>query len=148
MISLKLKRHLNEKNTLSDHNGIHRHRNLNETERSAIARYRNFNVPKICKITVSRKRGRERWHKWLQESACTPLQDRMLEVQQHQGVPSRKHKTGTTVLVLTSHLPSATSKSTNLTDQASFPSTDTVITTKKKLVLTLNEIVNACLRIF
>ena len=61
---------------------------------------------------------------------------------------SQLHKTGTTVLVLTSHLPSATSKSTDLTDQASFPSTDTVITTKKKLVLTLNEIVNACLWIF
>ena len=83
-------------------------------------------------IRLSRKRGRERWHKWLQESACTPLQDRVLEVQQRRGVPSRKHKTGTTVLVLTSHLPSATSKSTDLTDQASFPSTDTVITTKKK----------------
>ena len=53
-------------------------------------------------------------------------------MQQRRGVPSRKHKTGTTVLVLTSHLPSATSKSTDLTDQASFPSTDTVITTKKK----------------
>ena len=26
--------------------------NLNETERSAIDRYRNFNAPKICKITV------------------------------------------------------------------------------------------------
>ena len=33
---------------------------------------------------------------------------------------------------VTSHLPSATSKSTDLTDQASFPSTDTVITTNKK----------------
>ena len=102
-------------------------------------------------IRLSRKRGRERWHKWLQESACTPLQDRILEVQQRRGVPNRKHKTGTTVLVLTSHLPSATSKSTDLTDQASFPSTDTVITTiytKEKLVLTLNEIVNACLWIF
>ena len=40
------------KNTLSDHDSIHGHRNLNETERSAIARYRYFNVPKICKITV------------------------------------------------------------------------------------------------
>ena len=43
---------------------------------------------------------------------------------------SRKHKTGTMVLVLTSHLPSASSKSTDITDQASFPSTDTVNTTK------------------
>ena len=41
-----------KKNTLSDHDSIHGHRKLNETERSAIARYRNFNVPKICKITV------------------------------------------------------------------------------------------------
>ena len=57
------------------------------------------------------------------------------EVQQRRGVPSLKHKTGTTVLVLTSHLPGASSKSIGLTDQASFPSTDTVITTKKKLVL-------------
>ena len=65
------------------------------------------------------------------KSACTPLQDRILEVQQRRGVPSRKHKTGTTVLVLTSHLPGASSKSIGLTDQASFPSTDTVITTKK-----------------
>ena len=69
----------------------------------------------------------------MQERACTPLQDRIPEVQQRRGVPSRKHKTGTTVLVLTSHLASATSKSTDLTDQASFPSTDTVITTKKNL---------------
>ena len=66
-------------------------------------------------IRLSRKRGRERWHKWLQESACTPLQDRILEVQQRRGVPSRKHKTGTTVLVLTSHLPGASSKSIDLT---------------------------------
>ena len=34
-------------------------------------------------------------------------------------------------LVLTSDLTSASSKSTDITDQASFPSTDTVITTKK-----------------
>ena len=39
-------------NTLSDHDRIHRHRNLNYTERSVIARRRNFNAPKICKITV------------------------------------------------------------------------------------------------
>ena len=39
-------------NTLSDHDRIHRHRNLNYTERSVIARHRNFNAPKICKITV------------------------------------------------------------------------------------------------
>ena len=32
---------------------IHGHRNLNYTERSAIARHRNFNAPKICKITVT-----------------------------------------------------------------------------------------------
>ena len=57
-------------------------------------------------------------------------------MQQRRGVPSLKHKTGTTVLVLTSHLPGASSKSIGLlADQASFPSTDTVITTKKKLVL-------------
>ena len=47
----KLKRHLNAKNTLSDRS-IHGHRKLNYTERSAIARHRNFNAPKICKITV------------------------------------------------------------------------------------------------
>ena len=40
------------KNTLSDHDSIHGHRNLNDTERSAIARHRNFNAPKIYKITV------------------------------------------------------------------------------------------------
>ena len=39
-------------NTLSDHDSIHRHRNLNCTERSVIARHQNFNAPKICKITV------------------------------------------------------------------------------------------------
>ena len=39
-------------NTFSGHDSIHGHRNLNETERSVIARYRNFNAPKICKITV------------------------------------------------------------------------------------------------
>ena len=48
----ELKRHLNAKNTLSDHDSIHGHRNLNETERWVIARYRNFNAPNICKITV------------------------------------------------------------------------------------------------
>ena len=52
MVLKKLKRHLNAKNTLSDHDSIHGHRNLNYTERSAIARHRNFNAPKICKITV------------------------------------------------------------------------------------------------
>ena len=39
-------------NTLMDHDSIHRHRNLNYTKRSAIARHRNFNTPKICKTTV------------------------------------------------------------------------------------------------
>ena len=53
MVLPKLKRHLNAKNTLSDHDSIHGHRNLNDTERSAIARHRNFNAPKICKITLS-----------------------------------------------------------------------------------------------
>ena len=52
MVLPKLKRHLNAENTLSDHDSIHWHRNLNDTERSAIARHRNFNAPKICKITV------------------------------------------------------------------------------------------------
>ena len=54
MVLSKLKRHLNAKNTLREHGSIHRHRNLNYTERSAIARHRNFNAPKICKITVHR----------------------------------------------------------------------------------------------
>ena len=49
---IKKKRHLNEKNTLSDCGSIHGHRNLNKTERSVIAQYWNFNAPKICKITV------------------------------------------------------------------------------------------------
>ena len=49
MVLPKLKRHLNAKNTLSDHDSVHEHRN---SERSAIARHRNFNAPKICKITV------------------------------------------------------------------------------------------------
>ena len=40
------------KGALSYHGGVHGHRNLYETERSAIARYRNFNAPKICKITA------------------------------------------------------------------------------------------------
>ena len=48
----KLKRHLNEKNSLSNRGSIHGHQNLNETECSAITRHRNFNAPKICKITV------------------------------------------------------------------------------------------------
>ena len=52
MVLPKLKRHLNAKDTLSDHDSIHGHRNLNDTERSAIARHRSFNAPKICKITV------------------------------------------------------------------------------------------------
>ena len=53
MVLPKLKIHLNEKNTVLDPNGIHGHPNLNETERSVIAHYRNFNAPKICKTTVS-----------------------------------------------------------------------------------------------
>ena len=43
---------LNAKNTFSDHDSIHGHRNLNY-ERSVIARHRNFNSPKMCKITAS-----------------------------------------------------------------------------------------------
>ena len=38
---------------MSDHDSIHGHRNLDETERSVIAHHQNFNAPKICKITVS-----------------------------------------------------------------------------------------------
>ena len=49
----KLKRHVTEKNTLSNQDSNPGHRKLNETDRSVIARYRNFNAPKICKITVS-----------------------------------------------------------------------------------------------
>ena len=52
MVLPKLKRYLNAKNTSSDHENIRGHRNLNKTERSVIARYRNLNAPKICKITV------------------------------------------------------------------------------------------------
>ena len=55
MVLPKSKRHLNAKNTLSDHHRIHGHRNLNYTERSVIARHRNFNASKICKITVPEK---------------------------------------------------------------------------------------------
>ena len=40
------------KKTLRDNDSIHKHQNLNENERSMIARHRNFNAPKICKITV------------------------------------------------------------------------------------------------
>ena len=39
------------KNTLSDHDSIHGHRNLNEIERSMIAHHRNFNAKK-SKITA------------------------------------------------------------------------------------------------
>ena len=39
-------------NTWSNYGSIAGHRNLNETERSAIGRYRNINASKICKITV------------------------------------------------------------------------------------------------
>ena len=39
----EIKRHPNEKNASSDHDSIHRHRHLNETECSVIARYRQFN---------------------------------------------------------------------------------------------------------
>ena len=44
--------YLTWENTLSDYGSVAGHRNLNETEHSPIARYRNFNAPKICKITV------------------------------------------------------------------------------------------------
>ena len=74
------------------------------------------------------------------KSACTNQQDTQnpgSTATSTRGVPSRKHKTGTAVLVLTSHLSSAFSKSTDKRDQASFPSTDTVITTKKNLSLRL-----------
>ena len=47
-----LKGHLNEKIAWSDYGSIHKHRNLNETERSVFARYWNFNAPKNFKITV------------------------------------------------------------------------------------------------
>ena len=57
MVLPKLKGHPNAENTLSDHDSIHAHRNLNYTERSAIARHRNFNAPKICKNTVFRSRS-------------------------------------------------------------------------------------------
>ena len=53
MVLLQLKRHLNAKNTLNDHGGIRGHRNLIETECSVITCYRNFNAPKICKITFA-----------------------------------------------------------------------------------------------
>ena len=66
MVLPKLKRHLNAENTLSDHDSIHGHRNLNDTERSAIARHRNFNAPKICKITVSKQS-----QSWTQTSTST-----------------------------------------------------------------------------
>ena len=63
MVLPKLKRHLNAKNALSDHDNIHGHRNLNYTERSMITRHWNFNAPKICKITVSEclSCGSESW---------------------------------------------------------------------------------------
>ena len=40
-------------NALSDYDSSHQLRNLNYTERSAVARHRNLNAPKICKVTVS-----------------------------------------------------------------------------------------------
>ena len=40
---------------MSDHDSIHGHRNLNETERSAIARYRNFNIPKFVILQFQEK---------------------------------------------------------------------------------------------
>ena len=52
MVLPKLNIHLNKENILSDHGSIGGHRNVNETERSSIDRYRNFNVLKICKTTV------------------------------------------------------------------------------------------------
>ena len=52
MVLPDIKRHLNEKNALSDNDSIHGHRNLNDTERSLVARHRNFNAPKICQLTV------------------------------------------------------------------------------------------------
>ena len=49
----KFKRHLNEQNTLSDHGSTHEHRNLNETERSAIARYWSLTHRKFVKLQNS-----------------------------------------------------------------------------------------------
>ena len=69
MVLPNLKRHLKEKNTLSDHDSIHGHRNLNENERSVIARYRNFNAPKICKITVLEKKDQ-----WISDLQADHLQ--------------------------------------------------------------------------
>ena len=92
--------------------------------------------------------GRERWHKWLQESSCTPLQDRILEVQQRRGVPSRKpeHKTGTTVFG-SDVAPAKRYFKVHWPNRSSFFPVDwhSDHHKKKKLVLTLNEIVNACL---
>ena len=42
-------------NTLSDHDSVHRHRNLNYTQRPATAHHRNFNAPKICRKSSDRK---------------------------------------------------------------------------------------------
>ena len=48
----EIKKAPEEKNTKSNHDSNPGDRKLNETQRSVIARYRNFNAPKICKITV------------------------------------------------------------------------------------------------
>ena len=46
MVLPKTKRHLNEKKALSDNDSIYGHRNLNDTERSVIARHQKFNAPR------------------------------------------------------------------------------------------------------
>ena len=78
MVLPKLKRQLNAKNTLSDQDSIHGHRNLNYTERSVIARYRNFNAPKICKITVLCMRDpRPHWMKCRKQTKIFILKPEM-----------------------------------------------------------------------
>ena len=112
-----------------------------ERERETDRQFQKVSLPpvqheaSVVDKTIQTEREREVAQETTSLSAYTNLlQDRILEVQQRRGVPSCKHKTGTTVLVLTSHLPSASSKSTDITDQASFPSTDTVNTTKKNVL--------------
>ena len=116
--------------------GERERRERREGERQTDRQFQKVSLPPLQHeaSVVDKTIQKKRWHKGLQEKCMyQPItgQDPGSLWQQRRGVPGRKHKTGTTVLVLMSHLPSASSKPTDLTDQASFPSTDTVITTKK-----------------
>ena len=77
LVYWKFKRHLNEKNTFSDHDSIHGHRNLNETELFVIARCRNFkhtknSTPALTTEPFIPENVMYRPRMWAHGNVCSP----------------------------------------------------------------------------